>query len=240
MKGYLFYTICLCVIKLCYSNEIIHLHKNNTVSLNREIGPDIVSNVIYQLSMKITNKDPVYMFINSPGGDTKSGNNLISFIEYYNTQNNNLICIANYAASMSFAILQSCNKRYATPRGILMQHQISIKNIDHININEMNNYVEYLHQLNKEFIQFQSEKTGMLYSDLLEKTKTDWMLTSQSALKRKIIDKIVLVGCTKNYVFSKYIVKEYKTDYILVNTYSNCPLITHPLNISYEFYSEKK
>jgi ATP-dependent Clp protease protease subunit len=224
----------------CLGTEIIHLHKNNTININKAIDEDIVSKVIYQLSMKITNKEPVYIYINSPGGDTKSGNNLISFIEYYNSQNNNLICIANYAASMAFAILQSCNKRYATPRGVLMQHQISIKNIDQININEINNYVEYLNQLNKEFIQFQSDKTGILYSELLEKTKTDWMLTSQSALKKKVIDKIVIVGCTRNYVAIKYVIKEYKPDYIVAKTYSYCPLVTQPLNVSYEFYPDKR
>ena len=228
------------LLSYCYCNQIIHLHRNNTINLIKEIDEDTVSNVIYQLSMKININEPLYIYINSPGGDTKSGNNLISFIEYFNTQNNNLICIASYAASMSFAILQSCNKRYATPRSVFMQHQISIKNVNQININEMNNYVEYLNQLNKEFIQYQSDKTGIPYSDLLEKTKTDWMLTSQTALKKKIIDKIVLVGCLKNYVVSKYILKEYKQDYILVKTYSNCPLITIPINVSYEFYPDKK
>ena len=74
----------VCLVQFVKGLEVIHLHKNNTINLNKAIDEDIVSKVIYQLSMKITNKEPVYMYINSPGGDTKSGNNLISFIEYYN------------------------------------------------------------------------------------------------------------------------------------------------------------
>ena len=81
------------------------LHYN---SINNKL--DLISKIVYQLILK-EGDNPIYLYINSHGGEVVAGNNLINYLLY---NNKNIICIANYAASMAFAILQACNKRYGT------------------------------------------------------------------------------------------------------------------------------
>lgn len=216
------------------SEESIILNNINTVKLDNKVSDDLVSDIIYQL-YKRRDVKPLYLFINSSGGDVKSGNQLIDFIQYY-SMDTDLICISNYAASMAFAILQSCKKRYGTKKGVLMQHQIIFKNNDNgISFNELQRYMDYISSLNKEFISFQSERIGMNKDDFFDKTSNDWWLTTKQALEYKMIDKLVIVGCDNEYAMANHTVSLYRTKYTVINTYSNCPLIDKPIDTKYIF-----
>ena len=122
--------------------EYITLTENNTIHLDKSINEEVISKIIYQMS--INNEQTIYIYINSPGGEVKWGNHLIDTIEYYSKQKN-IVCISSYAASMAFAILQKCPYRYGTKHSTFMQHSITT-NIKGNKI-KMSNYITYLDQL---------------------------------------------------------------------------------------------
>ena len=217
-------------------NDIITLNLNNTINLNSEINEDIISKIIYDLSIIDTdiNKN-IYLYINTNGGNVKYGNNLIDSI-LFNSKRYNLICIANYAASMGMAILQSCSKRYATVHSILMQHQISLKINDQQN--RVKNYINYINNLENEFIELQAKRIGISYDEFKNKIRDDWWITGYQALKENIIDKLVNVGCNPDFVKQTYKKEEYKPSYKIISIYSKCPLVTKPINITYEMISK--
>lgn len=220
----IFYIVICLVLSTIATEKIITLNAQNTIKIDRLITEDLVSKVIYQLSL--SNHNPIYLYINTPGGDVKWGNLLIDNIEYY-SKNKTIICIANYAASMGFAILQACPIRYGTKHSTFMQHKIKTT-IDG-DKQKIDNYIKYLQYLENEFIDFQVKRIGINRQQFIENTKTDWYLTGIYALKENIIDELVLVGCDLDYTNSTYIEIEYKDNIKIHNVYSNCPMVTKPI-----------
>jgi len=219
--------IIYCWVGLTSGNEQIILNANNTVILGSSVDDESVSNIMYDLALRDNQGAfPVYLYIHSPGGDVTAGNNLIDFIHFYN-QRNNLICVANYAASMAFAILQSCKTRYGTSSATLMQHQIHIK-LNNAKKN-IDTYMVYANDLQKEFIHSQATRIGMTEENFYNKIKDDWWLTGEQGIKEGVLDKLVTVGCDNDYMKELYNVTEYNEKYIEILTYSKCPLIVNPI-----------
>ena len=201
----------------------IILNNNNTIILDQHIDNILISKIIYQLILK-EGEYPIYLYINSPGGEVLAGNNLINYLLY---NNKNIICIANYAASMAFAILQACSKRYGTKYSTFMQHQIQLQITN--SKTSIDTYMKYADTLQNDFIKFQAKRIGKSDSDFYNKIKNDWWLTGTEAIKENVIDDLVIVGCDKNLTKELYNVSEYNTNYHVVYTYSRCPLIIEPI-----------
>ena len=70
------------------------------MALDESINNDVISKIIYQLILK-ENINPLYLYINSPGGEVSAGNNLINYLHF---NNKNIICVANYAKIYGFNI----------------------------------------------------------------------------------------------------------------------------------------
>ena len=214
-------------ISIAICNEQIILNENNTVILDSKVNDESVSNIMYQLALRDNiGAEPIYLYIHSHGGEVTAGNTLIDFIHFYNKRNN-LICVANYAASMAFAILQSCKTRYGTSKATLMQHQIHV----HINNVKKNidTYMIYATDLQKEFIVAQAKRIGMTEEKFYNKIKDDWWLTGVQGINEGVLDKLVTVGCDINYMKELYNVTEYNDKYIETLIYSRCPLIVNPI-----------
>ena len=221
----IFYIVLLYVVlSITNAAKIITLNATNTIKIDRSITETLVSKVIYQLSLSTHN--PIYLYINTPGGDVKWGNLLIDNIEYY-SRTKTIICIANYAASMGFAILQACPLRYGTKHSTFMQHKITTSiNGDKAKIE---NYINYLQYLENEFIDFQVKRIGISREQFIKNTNADWYLNGIGALKENIIDELVLVGCELDYANTTYIEIEYINNIKIYNIFSNCPMITKPI-----------
>lgn len=227
MRIMLSISLIYCWIGLTNGNVQIILNANNTVILDSSVDDESVSNIMYDLALRDNQgTNPVYLYIHSPGGEVTAGNNLIDFIHFYN-QRNNLICVANYAASMAFAILQSCKMRYGTNSATLMQHQIHIK-LNNVKKN-IDTYMIYANDLQKEFIRSQAKRIGITEENFYNKIKDDWWLTGEQGIKQGVLDKLVTVGCDNDYMKELYNVTEYNEKYTETMTYSKCPLIVNPV-----------
>ena len=128
--------------------------------------------------------------IESGGGSLELGYSIIKAIEYSDM---NVVCIADVkTASMAFAILESCNKRYMVKRAFLMTHQpfvsaetkplVEDENTRLLTLATIGAYNEYI-----------AGKLHMNYDEYSNRVKNGkmWFMDWKTALKYHAIDKVV-------------------------------------------------
>ena len=195
----------------------IKLKTTNVINLKGPISEKTVNKFLLEFNLH-TNKEDLYVFIDSPGGTVEDGYKIITEFQKYNVS-----CIAEKAYSMAFAIFQSCNERLLLPHGKLMQHQISLGIINELG--KIKSYIDYILQIEEELLNIQSSKIGITSDDLKNKTNNEWWMFGKNALQENCADKIINVECTNELIQETYLINDKSYYYI----YSKCPLIPNYL-----------
>lgn len=112
--------------------KTIVLTKDNTLVLNSEVDGTNVAPLIIKarvldktgLAAKvgIKNHKPIYLFLNTPGGDVQAG---LELIEALNGLDRPVNTVVLFAASMGWQITQALGERYILNNGVLMSHRAS-------------------------------------------------------------------------------------------------------------------
>jgi len=133
--------------------------------------------------------EPIELFIDSYGGDVYSCNGLISVIENSKVPVHTIV--TGCAMSSGFMILISGNKRFAHRLSTVLYHQLSHDTWGKIGDTEIE--VEETKRLQKIIEQEVVNKTKIKMEKLKEikKTKTDWYISPEEALKLNIVDFII-------------------------------------------------
>lgn len=196
----------------------VELTRHNSVSIVGPIGSSLSSEFIAALLQN--DDEEVVIYIDSPGGSIIAGNEMISAMK---SSGKKTKCVAKFAASMAFIILQACDERYVTRDGILMQHQASYG----VSGNSENNksllaFIERLiYMLDLE----QAERLGISYEDFKNKTIRDWWFTSQDGLREKAVDGVAQVTCSTRLI-KEVVQREIQVFIFTVEVkMSKCPLI---------------
>lgn len=115
--------ILLCLISTPALSKTIILTNKNTVSLSGPIDGRLVAKVfseIQDLDTENENKDPIYLFLNTPGGSIQAGFELIDNTKQINRP---VHTITKFSASMGFQIVQNLGDRYILGNGAMMSHE---------------------------------------------------------------------------------------------------------------------
>lgn len=102
-------------------SDVVTMEESDTVLLRDEVNDASVGAVIKQLralDQKGSDK-PIYLFLDTPGGDIQAGLDLIQAAKSLHRPVNT---ITSFAASMGFQIAQNLNDRLITENGVLMSH----------------------------------------------------------------------------------------------------------------------
>ena len=213
------------------ANNIIHLKEGNFVHIRGKINDYAVQQFILDV-LKISN-DEIYIYISSPGGSVHSGNEIIQIITALNLSGKSVHCIADFAASMAFSILQTCTHRHIMPTSILMQHQMNL-NIDG-KFEEILNYLDMVVQMKLDSDDKQSNRLGMTNAEFNNKISNDWWMYGDNIITNNAADNIVNVLCDSALLVHN-INQTIETFFGPVTLeFSKCPLIRKPLNI---YFSE--
>lgn len=175
-----------------FSQQIITLKKNNFIAIDDTIDDSNVEKWSGQLSKLSSN--PIFIYIDSPGGSVDAGLQFINSMEWYIKQGKTINCIVKSAYSMAFVILQHCSNRYVMSSSTLMQHQMSLSGVKGP-MNNLMNYLEMITMMSKEIDENVSKRLGMNLDDYRNKIKNDWWLTGSSAISNGVVDSMVIVGC---------------------------------------------
>ena len=205
----------------------VELNKNNLITLRGVIDNDATADLVRKMN-KFTGSQ-LYFYITSPGGSVIEGMQIIDQIKSISERNIKLYCIADFAASMAFAIFQSCPHRYVTSSSILMQHQMSlgIKG----NLHNVNNYLEFIKQIDLDLDQLQAERIGLELDIFKNKIMNDWWLNGKNILLNKAADSFVVVSCNPELVDLSEELNKITPIIELQVVFSKCPISREPISM---------
>lgn len=99
------------------------LLKDRIILLSGEINDDLSAVIVSQLLyLDSTNHEPIWIYINSPGGSITAGMAIYDTIWFINSEVNT-ICIGMAMSMAAFLLASSSGKRYALPHSEIMIHQ---------------------------------------------------------------------------------------------------------------------
>jgi len=204
----------------------LYFTNNNFVLVKNTIDEDVANRFIYELN-KLPSKENVIIYLDTNGGSVEYGNKMLAEIQKYN-----MSCVAERAYSMGFVLLQGCNKRYITPYGRIMQHQISygIKNEK----GKIDSYANFIDQVEDDLSNMQASKINISVDNFRLKTMNDWWLFGQNAVKTNCVDNIVNVYCDDELTKQNHTLSYGPYNWI----YSKCPLVSEPIDFFLSSISE--
>lgn len=223
------------------STETIILSKSNLLLLNSEVNGDSTSAVIAKAkelddamnSKKLfSNKKPLFLFLNTPGGSIQSGLELIEALRGIGRPINT---VTLFAASMGFQIAQNLDERLIFKNGVLMSHRAAGEFAGSFGGNRPSQ-VDSRYQLWLDRVKELDEQTvsrtngKQTYESYTKEYANEVWLTGTKSVAEGYADKVVLVKCdsslngvtTKSAEFMGLSIS-YDLD--------NCPLNTSPMNV---------
>ena len=205
----------------------ITLTPSNTVVLDGEVNGNSVAQVMHDLY--VSPAETQYLFINSPGGSIIDGLKLVNFLH---STDKNIVCVANFAASMAFVILQSCKTRLVTEDAVIMQHVASYS----VQGQEPNNYslVNFVRSIIKKMDKMQAERLGMTVEQFKSRTRDDWWLFDGDAVTEKAADGVVYPTCSPELAKQTKTITVRQFIFTAKLVVSGCPLIQGPLDVKSE------
>lgn len=219
----------LFIISQAFSKKVIELNPTNLISIRGPINSDVVTRFIEKTSVKQT--PVINVLINSPGGSISDGNKIIEQIETLKNEGYKINCIADFAASMAFIILQACPNRYALSTSVLMQHQMSLGISGEIN--RIESYLKYIKSLQKNIDIMQSKRLKLTLEEFQNRVKDEWWIYGDENKKLNVVDDIVLIKCSNNLnKFNDQVVIETSLGDIIIK-FKGCPLIRKPSQIQW-------
>lgn len=166
------------------------LMKDRIIFLGEPIDDFIANTINAQLLfLAAENSDPIWLYINSPGGDVYSGLAIYDTIQMIDAPVHT--CVMGLAASMAFILAISGEKgyRYALPNSKLMLHQ-PLSGIDFSQATDIDIHNKELQSIKKDLITIIAENTGLSYAKVKKDVERDYWLKSKDAVEYGAIDEI--------------------------------------------------
>lgn len=221
----------------------ITLSEDNVVVLSDEITGQTVGGVIEQVRKKETrvskikrkvglNNDPIYLFLNTPGGSVESGLELIEVLRGLDRPVNT---ISMFSASMGFQLVQNLGERLVLENGILMSHRASGQfsgSFGGQSPSQLENRFVFWNSRIKEMDEQTVKRTnGKQTLESYQKAYANELwLTGKQAVQLGYADKVISVKCDKTLQGTTTHSLRFFGVEILYDL-DKCPLNTRPMNI---------
>lgn len=221
------------------SNDTIVLTKDNTMVLNSQVDGESVGAVIMKaksldsgLSGRLgLNKEPLYLFLNTPGGSIQDG---LELIEALNGLGRPINTITLFAASMGFQLAQNLGDRLILKNGVLMSHHARGQiegDFGGVSTQMDSRYKLWLDRIRELDEQTVKRTNGKkTYDTYIKEYDHEIWLTGTKSVQEGYADRIVSVRCDKS--LSGTTAHEASFFGMTINyELDNCPLNTAPLNV---------
>lgn len=216
---------CLALLSgTCFSQEkqvpsdVVNLTKGNVVVLRGEVGQAGIAELMVRMNQ--LKDETVVLYINSPGGSVLAGMDLI---QHMKNSDKKIVCVADMAISMAFAILQGCHERIVLDGSILMQHQASMSGIEG-QVENLKTSMNFNFDLIERVETLQAKRIGISTEEMKKRIAHDWWLSGEQAVKMNVADKLRGVKCSKE-LWDEKVVETVMTFFGPIKlTFSSCPL----------------
>ena len=231
-------------------SDTLILSKENTLVLNSVIDGDSVPGIIIEarkmdvrmsaLKERVTGKKPIYLFLNTPGGDIQLGLEMIEALEGIGRP---VHTITLFAASMGFQTAQNLGTRFILSNGVLMSHRAQGEFVGSFGGQKPsqldNRYALWLSRVDELDMVTVKRTNGKKTLESYRKQYADEMwLTGAQSVEEGYADKVVKVKCDVSMAGTT----RHSADTIVGPvTYEidNCPLNTSPINIQISIPTSK-
>lgn len=211
-------------------NEQVHLNSKNTVVLRGEVSPTSIITIQLALADLVETRSvatyPIYLVLDSPGGDVDSG---LQFIEFAKTIPN-LRTITIFAASMAAGIVEGLpGSRLIAGNGTLMFHRAAGQLSGQFEVGEMETRLAMAKEMVRNMEQNNAERLGITLEDYKVKIKDEYWLLSKRAVSEKAADKIIDIVCSQELINTR---EEISMESIFGTAhleFSGCPTFRYPV-----------
>jgi len=211
-----------------YADKLHVLNENNFISVRGPVTGQKVSEWTQRLFE--IEEDEIYLFLTTPGGSVFAGNQFISSLNSVSASGKNIICVADIALSMGFAITQNaCPTRLIMDSSILMQHQMS----GGVNgdLKRMQNYLSFIGDVDRQMANKSANRLNLTVVEFNEKTNDDWWIYGQRNIDENTADELSNVLCHPSLIKQRYNDTFFILMWEVTMEYSRCPLARDPLNV---------
>ena len=208
---------------------LIGLTERNVITLRGRIDGTSTAQLVK--AFNTYEEEKVYLYITSPGGSVMEGLHIIDQIDTLAARGIAVYCIADFAASMAFAIFQACPTRYTTSASILMQHQMSLHGVKG-NLYNVENYLDFVRGADTRLDQRQATRLNLTLDAFQQKIMNDWWVSGADILEYGASDAQVRVHCQPGLVHRKDRVNIEALFFEVELIFSQCPLVREPLTIT--------
>lgn len=175
-----------------FTHSKAEFNDDNSVTLYTEVNEVSAYQVIKKIHdlQDVTPDKPIFLFIDSPGGNVMSG---LKIIDAMQASKRPVYTIAvGCAASMAAYIHSYGVKRYMFPRAYLMFHQASLT-IDPSQVEHIATRIAMLKSIMFSLDKNVSDRTGMKIEDLHNREANDYWILSQEALDGHFVENVVQI-----------------------------------------------
>lgn len=209
--------------------KTIVLSDKNTVTMRYAFTDESVSKLtaeILEKDAKLPKGEPIYLFIDSPGGSVTAG---MDFIQGMTSLGREIKTISSFSASMAFMTVQSLGERIVLPFGVLMSHRakggIQGQFPGEIDTRYVfwKTYLEHVSKLAADRLNLSVEQYELKHYD-------EWWTHGSQAIKEGTADSIANVKCDKTLIAT--VSDTVNTMFGPVSVvWSKCPLVKTPLKV---------
>lgn len=169
------------------------LNKDRIVFVGDVISPVVANIVVAQLLYleSQSREDPIFMYINSPGGTISDGMAIYDVMQYVKPRLETF-CIG-HAASMGAVLLSAGENgyRYILPNAEVMIHQPLISGGLGGQETDVRIQAEHLTRTKEKLSKILSKHTGQFYEKVVEDCERDKYMTAEEAVEYGLVDKIM-------------------------------------------------
>lgn len=167
------------------------LLKTRTILLSGEINKDTADSTIKKLLLleADNSNEPIWLYINSPGGEVDSGFAIYDMIRFVKPEVKILgIGLIASAAALIFVSVPF-ERRFALPHSSYLIHQplASMKGV----ASDVEIYADKLNRIKKEINKVIADATGKTEDEVALHTDRDYWLTADEAIKYGLVSKIL-------------------------------------------------
>lgn len=200
----------------------IHLTPTNHVTLSGPISPESVREASLKLHRLPSQGMPLYLVLNSPGGDIRAG---IEFLESIKSIKN-LHTITINGASMASNIAQSIpGKRYVTESSSMMFHRAAGGIQGAFESGELENRLAYWKSIVLSIEKKNASRIGISIEKYKANVLSEWWIYGKDLISQGVADEIITISCSKELLDGTH--KETIMTFFgpVESVVSNCPII---------------
>lgn len=208
------------------------LSESNTVVFRSEVNATSVGRAQHELlkkSAKLPSREPIYLVLDTPGGDIVSGNQLIDTAKGLGRP---VHTITIFAASMGFNFVQRLSNRYILPSGTLMAHRARVSGIEGQVPGEAITSLASVLKVVTRMEEQNAGRLGITFDDYTKLVKDEYWVDGEDSLRQGAADNLAAIKCDKSLQGETR-----ETFYTMWGpitvVWDKCPAVTSPIGIEF-------